>query len=195
MYFLPNAQNNAYNYLVEPNDSAIIASNGLTISTCANNFTGMRMNNEHLVIGASTSSSTLDNRIYFNTANKTITIDSPNWVACNQCIICPDYYISGTNESIVNIIGALRTADTTETTNRINGDNILAGQYTSAFNSISVHTDNIGALQTKTQKITCNGTETHFSSNVVVDNNASEWLSLVLEILQCYIMIPSHYMW
>jgi hypothetical protein len=175
LYFLPNATDNAYNYLTEANDSVIAYSNALSIVPYINSTNGIRMTQSVVKIGSTSSQPQygLDNGIIFDGTARTITFNSPNWITANQALFAPDFYLSGTNESISNIIGNLRNADTTETTNRINGDNILADQYTSAFNSISVHTDLIGALQTKTQKITCNGTETHFSSNVVVDNNAS----------------------
>jgi hypothetical protein len=171
-YFCLNSGGGGYNLLTQDNDALLIGRSNFTIAPWSGKNIGVRMTDNGVTIGASTVSP-LDNKIVFDANNKTINFVSPNWMGFNNAIYAPDFYLSATTESISNIIGNLRTADTTETTNRINADNILAGQYTWAFNAISDHTDDIGALETKTQKITCNGTETHFSSNVVVDNNAS----------------------
>jgi hypothetical protein len=154
LYFLPTASNDAYNYLVDASDSVIAYSDALAIVPYINDNTGIRMTKLSVELGSTSSQpeSGMDNSIYFNGTNRTIEMKSPNWIASNQPLIAPDYYLSGTNASVSGSIS------------------VLNGQYTSAFNGLSTHTDAIGVLQTKTQKMTCDGTETHFSSNVVVDS-------------------------
>jgi hypothetical protein len=119
MYFLPNATDNAYNYLVEANDSVIAYSDALSIVPYINSSNGIRMTKSLVKIGSTSSQPEygLDNCIIFDGTARTITLNSPNWITTNQCLFSPDFYLSGTNESISNIIGNLRNADTTLTTN------------------------------------------------------------------------------
>jgi hypothetical protein len=184
LFFLPNAQNNSFNYLVESNDSAIICSDALTIAPWITNHSGLRMTKSYVLLGGSASDATMDNNISFNTEARSISLNSPNWISANQAIVAPDFYLSATQESISGDIGNLRAADTTltnhlatETQNRIDADGVLAGQYSSLFNGLSTHTDLIGALQTKTAYLSTSASESHFSSNVVLDNLSSVYIN------------------
>jgi hypothetical protein len=200
LYFLPNASNDAYNYLTEANDSVIAYSDALSIVPYINSSNGIRMTKSLVKIGSTSSQPEygLDNCITFNGTARTITLNSPNWVTSNQALFAPDFYLSGTNESISNIIGNLRNADTTltnnlttETTNRTNadttltnainteiqdrqnGDTTLGNQYAWAQNAILDHVDYIDALETKTQKITYDATNniTKFASGSAISTS------------------------
>jgi hypothetical protein len=114
MYFLPNCINNGYNYLVEQNDSVIAFNNALSLVPYINNHSGIRLTQTSTAIGSTSSQPQygLDNGINFNGSLRTIQISSPNWVSCDNSICAPDFRLVSTNESISDIIGALRTQDT-----------------------------------------------------------------------------------
>jgi hypothetical protein len=193
--FVPKAVNNSFNKLIDQNDSAIVGASTVAIVPWnTNNNNGIRITQNDTTIAATTSDS-VDNYIKFNADAKTIEFLSPNWITSNRAFVCPDVILSGTSESISGDISLLRAADTTETNNRtaadttltnnlnteiqnrIDGDAVLTGQYSSLFNGLSTHTDLIGALQTKTAYLSTSSSESHFSSNVVLDNLSSVYIN------------------
>jgi hypothetical protein len=110
-YFCPNVTGGAYNLMPHDNDALLIARYNLTIGPWTAKNVGIRMTDSDLTIGASTVVP-LDNKIVLDATNKTINFVSPNWIAANNSICAPDFRLINTNESISDIIGALRTEDT-----------------------------------------------------------------------------------
>jgi hypothetical protein len=183
LYFLANASDNAYNYLVEANDSVIAYSDALSIVPYINSSNGIRMTKSLVKIGSTSSQPEygLDNCITFNGTARTIEFVSPNWIVSNQSLYCPDYYLSGTNESISNIIGNLRNADTTETTNRTAADTTITNNLNTEISNRTAAdttlTNSVNTLNTKTSYLTTSGGDSHFSSNVAIDNLSSIYFS------------------
>jgi hypothetical protein len=155
LYFLPNATDNAYNYLTEANDSVIAYSNALSIVPYINSSNGIRMTQSLVKIGSTSSQPEygFDNAIVFDGSARTITLNSPNWISANQALFAPDFYLSGTNDSFSTNLGLLRTADTTLTNN-------LNAEITNRTNADTTLTNSVNTLNTKTQKISCDGTTT-----------------------------------
>jgi hypothetical protein len=110
-YFCPNVTGGAYNLMPHDNDALLIARYNFTIGPWTAKNIGIRMTDSDLTIGASTVVP-LDNKIVLDATNKTINFVSPNWIAANNSICAPDFRLVSTNESISDIIGALRTEDT-----------------------------------------------------------------------------------
>jgi hypothetical protein len=193
MYFLPNATDNAYNYLVEANDSVIAFSDCLSIVPNINDHCGVRLTKTSAAIGSTGSQPQygFDNALKFDATARTIEFVSPNWIVSNQSFYCPDYYLSATNESISNIIGNLRTADTTinenlgdlytiasqESSDRANADSALGALISTNTSNIATNTSSINALNTKTSLLTNSSGESHFSSNVVLDNASALYVN------------------
>jgi hypothetical protein len=111
-YFCPNVNGGSYNLMPHDHDALLIARYNFTIGPWTAKNVGIRMTDSDLQIGASTVAP-LDNKIVMNADAKTISFVTPNWIASNQSFIAPDFYLSATQESISDIIGVLRTTDTT----------------------------------------------------------------------------------
>jgi hypothetical protein len=111
-YFCPNVNGGSYNLMPHDNDALLIGRYNMTIGPWTAKNVGIRMTDSDLQIGASTVAP-LDNKIVMNADAKTISFVTPNWVVSSQPFVSPDFYLSGTNESISDIIGVLRTTDTT----------------------------------------------------------------------------------
>jgi hypothetical protein len=162
MHFLPNCSDNGYNYLVQQNDSVIAFTNALSLVPWVGNHSGIRMTLTSTAIGSTANYNQgigLDNGIYFDGTNKTIVISSPNWISANNSVCATDFRLINRQESISDIISALRTAD-----------NTLADQYAWVHGVILDQVDEIDVVQTKTQRITCNGTTTSFTGPVTLDS-------------------------
>jgi hypothetical protein len=193
LYFLPNATDNAYNYLVEANDSEIAFSDCLSIVPDINDTTGLRITKTSAVLSATGSQPIYgaDNAIKFDATARTVELVSPNWITSNQALVAPDFRLSSTNESISNIIGDLRTADTTinenlgdlytiasqESSDRANADSALGALISTNTSNIATNTSSINALNTKTSLLTNSSGESHFSSNVVLDNASALYVN------------------
>jgi prefoldin subunit 5 len=146
-YFLLTSSGGAYNLMTNENDALLLARSNLTIAPWSAKNVGIRMTDSDLTIGASTIVP-LDNKIVLDGTNKTIAISSPNWIAANNSICAPDFRLITTNESISDIIGALRTEDT-----------VLSDQVSAARQETYDLSQNaVDPLTNKCQKITYDAT-------------------------------------